>query len=329
VVFGKKIISLSGAKLPRVKIAVPFYDSLPVKMVELIEQIIMGGIPGYRAAVIRKESTIIQFARNELVDEPPSLEYDYLFFIDDDMGYDEERFRSQVDVDVNGKTYKVPYVISLIKRIVDHDLDICAGYYTQRCAPHMPLVYKKLYPGTNDGPWVHVLDPPADGVHEIDAVATGFLCIKRRVIDAFKEEFKKREAILRRFQEWCGTDGKAAAFKRLDIPLEVIQYLHICKPDLHPPFWVDTLWDPSQNKWVNVGEDIYFCREAQRLGFKIHCDFGVGLGHETRKWITPEQYVHAYKEQTIKSHLEWCEKKGIKSPVINTEPQPEKVAVNG
>ena len=317
---GKRLISLNRQSKPIVKICIPYYESLPSEMMELCQQIIMGGIPGYRAALWHKQGTIIQFMRNEAIYDTPELDWDFLFFIDDDLGFQSEAFREKVIVDDAGKKYEVYYMVSLIKQILDHDLNICGGYYCQRNNPYLPLVFKKLYPDLPGGPWVNIVRPPDKGVIEVDGLATGFLCIKREVFDAFESRRLENLKIAAKFEKWR---------KNNPICPEIEEYLNICKPMIDSPFRTDNIYDPSKDKWVDIGEDMYFCGEAQKLGYKIYCDFSVQLGHMVKKYQTPAQYKHAFMQDQIEGHLEWAEKTGIKSPIMEFIQPKEKEAANG
>jgi len=303
-----KIIKLTPRRKPKVKICIPYYESLCPQIVELGEQLITGGIPGYDAALWRKEGTIIQFLRNQAIDDTPELDWDFLFFIDDDIGFPIEDFRKTTIVWHDGKQYEIYYMVALIKQILDHNLNICGGYYTARANPYLPLVYKRLDPNLLEGPWIQILKPPDKGMVEVDAIATGFLCIKRNVFEAFEQRRQKTIKIRDEFEKW-----KAENLDK--IPPEVQKYLSVCKPEINSPFWIDSIYDPTNQKWVDVGEDIYFCREAQKLGFKIYCDFSVGLGHLTHKYQTPEAYKHAFMADQVNTHLQWAKEQGRVSPI--------------
>lgn len=312
-----KIVTLNGKQhRPLVKIQIPYYDSLPASMMEICEHITMGNsIPGYQVALTRKETTIITFGRNELIADPPGIDnWDYLFFLDDDMGFDNETLRSAVYVDWNGQSFEVPMFIGLMKKILDHDLNICGGLYCQRGTPYMPQVFKTLTPEHTDGPWINMVDPPESGVHEVDAIATGFLCIKRRVFKAFDREFERRHNVTKEYRAWLEKQENLDA-----IPPEVQRYLGVSRPDLHPPFWHDYIIDPTKKTWVNVGEDIFFCKEAKKLGFKIYCDFDVQLGHLANKWVTPGFYRLNTQEEVIEGHKQFCKEHDIVSPVLEAE----------
>jgi len=283
---GRRIITPT---LPKVKICIPYYGGLPSVCVYITEEIIGRGIPGYSVDIVKKESTIIQFARNEMINEGlHHSQYDVLFFLDSDMGFEFEEMGKRDSLGLCRP-------VSLIKKILDNDLDICGGLYCQRKAPHRPLVFK-WSPFNYTAAWEHWFDYPEGGVHEVDGIATGFLAIKSKVFRAFEEDNHKKEEILK-------------AFKKEDIsglPPAVRDYLGIVKPTIYPPFWLDNTYNKLDDDYMKVGEDMYFCREAQRLGFKIHCDFSVQLGHETKKMITPQQYVHAYRAQLLAGREVWA-----------------------
>ena len=298
-----KIITPGRKKAPIVKICVPYYNNVPIEMMEIWEHLHMKGIPGYKVMLTRQVSTIITFARNQLVEEPPQLPWDFVFFIDDDMGFEEQLRRSMVVVEHEGVEYKVPYMVGEFKKILDHNKDICGGWYCQRSDPHAPLVFDLMDENNQEGPWVHCFYTPNEGLQKVDALATGFLCIKRTVFDAFKERWGQRLNIRDNYLDWL----KANDLKSLPFPVR--EYLEKCaRADMFEPFWIDRIYDRTQDKWLNVGEDIFFCREARKMGFDIWVDWSVMVGHLTRLYFHPETYREAYMPRAIEHHLEWCRK---------------------
>jgi len=280
---------------PTVRVCIPFYEGLPPPAVQLNEQLTHSGLPGYNVVIAKKQGTIIQFARNELLEG----EWDYAFFVDDDVGFSQLEMMRRVVVDSpDGKRYELPIMLAYLKTILDHRLKICAGYYCGRHSPHLPLVYKEvLFRG--EKAYRHILMPPETGLGEVDGVGTGFMCIHRTVLDMFKSRFKEREEITRRYKVWRDAN------LRPGLPREVADYLQACKPDLFPPFWTDHVHDPYRAEWMSVGEDLYFCREARKLGFKIYVDWSIQVGHQTTIFITPAKYRHAYMDEAVAHEKEF------------------------
>lgn len=308
-----KLVSLHPPRRPIVKVCIPYYDSLPQQMIEFRDMLLNGGIPGYQIMLDTQEGALIHFLRNEFVTDTPELKWDFLFFLDDDMGFPTEQFRSKTIIDFEGKKLGLPTMLEMMKRILDHNLNICGGLYCQRGAPYLPQAFKLTFPDRPEGPWTNILNPPDEGVLEVDAIGTGFLCIKREVFDAFALDHENRTAVKSQYDELVKNNPSAIE----SLPIEVKQYLEICHPQISPPFWFAEIWDPTRETWGNVGEDIYFCREAKRLGFKIYCDFSVQVGHLTKQYRTPAQYKYAFMKDQLLSHKAWCDKNNITSSVLD------------
>jgi len=88
---------------------------------------------------------------------------DYLLFIDSDMAFPTD---------------------GLVK-LINSGKDIIGGLYHSRKAPHLPLVYKKGKKG------YVAIENKHDKIFECDAVATGFMLISKKVLEAFDKDIKK------------------------------------------------------------------------------------------------------------------------------------------
>lgn len=314
-----KIITLNKRQqnLPKVKVVIPYNGTLAKPAQVLNEQLTYYGIPGYFAVVRKFESTIIQFARNQVIDEAPEYEYDYLFFVDDDLGLDDHGMMEKVEVIApGGGKVEVPRMIAMMKQVLDHSLNICCGYYCQRGAGFFPMVFKKVDVPTENIAYEYWFDCPDKGVHEVDAVATGFMCIKREVLRRFRQDLNRKVQTWTRFKKWRADEQAYNA-----LPEEVREYIESSRPMFTPPFWTDYFWDSFQKRWDFMGEDFWFCREAQRLGYKIYVDFEIQLGHLLSEWyITPAKYRHAYKENAVKTHETWMKDRWPKPEELETQP---------
>jgi hypothetical protein len=256
----------------------------------LIEQLQAIGIPGYRTIMRKNNSTVIVLTRNDMIVDAPNINYDFLFFIDDDVGFPLDEMNTMYEVEgPNDRIIAVPKMIYLIKRILDHNKDICAGYYCGRSRPHLPMVFK--FDRGSDTLYEHILEPPESGLHEVDSVATGFLCIKKKVFEKFREQFETRVKAGRQFEQWKEANG----LKKL--PKPVREYIEASRLNIFQPFWLDYVYDPFYDQWRHMGEDTFFCREAKRLGFKIWVDFDVNVGHQYERFITADQYRYAYMNE--------------------------------
>jgi hypothetical protein len=287
--------------LPVVVVAIPFYRTILQTSLMLHQTLQDTGIPGYTVMIRDLPSNIIVMARNDALQDAPGMPWDFLFFVDDDNGFPLSGMLESVIVrDHTGREVRVSKIVGLMKKILDHDLNICGGYYCNRATPHTPHVFRKF---CRDGEetYLSIVDPPLTGVEEVDALATGFLCIKRNVIDTFKAREAERIELRRRYLNWraMATEEGTLATQLAALPGPVKDFLSIAKADITPPFWNDYLFDPAKKRWVHWGEDLYFCREAQKLGYRIFVDWEVEIGHMYESFITPEGYRHAFKDQCV------------------------------
>lgn len=300
---------VAGDRRPRVKICIPFYDSVALPAIRFTEHLQTFGIPGYRPILAKKPSTIIQFARNEMVEEPKGMEWDYIFFLDDDVGFEQEDMNTMVEVSDGLERVQLPLVLAYMKAILDHRMPICAGYYCARGGDNLPLVFQEIH--ANDKyVWRNILEPPEEGVYEVDAVATGFLCIKKSVFDAFEDDLNRKQAVVNKFRAWRKDNPD------FDMPKPLREFLDISKPTVYPPFWLDYIEDPWDDKFNKVGEDIYFCREAKRLGFRIAVDFSIRLGHESKRFVTPDDYLAEIKDRVVPLQNKFMEDRGVVLPEL-------------
>lgn len=95
--------------------------------------------------------------RNALLDK---CDADYLFFIDSDMAFPPD----------------------VLNKLMALDKDIAGALYFHRNPPHIPLVYTKMKKGKGFDPILNYPDKP----FECDAVGTGLMLIKKKVIKHFK-----------------------------------------------------------------------------------------------------------------------------------------------
>src|SRR3989304_9429554 len=100
-------MALVGSKPKVVKVAMPFYNGLRMPGQMLLEQLQRFGIPGYELFVTRTESTIIPFTRCDMIDTPPGIPYDFLFFVDDDIGGCESDMWEIVTARVDGQEIRL------------------------------------------------------------------------------------------------------------------------------------------------------------------------------------------------------------------------------
>jgi hypothetical protein len=193
----------------------------------LNEQLIYYGIPGYNIHIFKQQSTIIEFARNDLVNVEPDLDYDFVFFIDADIGFDKD---TMTILGIDG----IPIMIKKMKQILDHDLFICGGYYTMRAPPHLPNVLAHL----EGDVYSPILKPPSEGVYEVGALATGFLCIKKVVFDKFKaknQEIRQKidngKLAMSNIKKIAGEDEKLLILSKKSMFTWAKIYIFVTKPE--------------------------------------------------------------------------------------------------
>ena len=291
----------NGGRQKVVKVCLPYHGQLRGCGITLLAQLQEYGIPGYQSVVLRRPGTIIPFLRNDMVEQPPELAYDYLFFVDDDIGGTEQEMRRPIKCSADGQPIHLPMMIAWMKQILDYDLNICGGFYCNRRMPYVPLVSRSaghLLGEEIVQPW---LDHPTEGVHQVATIPTGFMAVKRTVFDVFKKEFAYRQKVIDRYKkERAESSGK--------LPKWLEEYLSLSEPKLYPPFWVDYRYNQLDQSWKCVGEDVYFCRESRRLGFKVYCDFSIQLPHETQSFVRPKEAATIYRGDLLKIQQEHLEK---------------------
>lgn len=136
-----------------------------------------------------------------------------------------------------------------LRRLLGHDRDIVVGAYPKKVAPGSPP--EKTWPvALTDG------IPDALGLLESDMVATGFLLIKRHVIEAMYEKHADR------------------VFHHAAESIDVI--------DLFPTGILDGFPKNAMGKDMWWGEDYSFSVLAKRLGFRIWLDPKIQLIHAGR-----------------------------------------------
>jgi hypothetical protein len=147
-----------------------------------------------------------------------------LFFLDDDVGWEPEA------------------VLRLLRR---PEAIVC-GAYPQKCeATHYPVTLD----GTSDG----VLSPPIDGLYRANLAPTGFMRIKRHVLE--------------------------------DMARGCAQYVHRTpggEDELHHAIFECGVHHASREFW---GEDYYFCLKARELGHDVWIDPNIHFTHRgNRVW---------------------------------------------
>lgn len=200
---------------------------------------------GMNMATIVNESLVTR-ARNELVKYLMMTDCTHLFFIDADIDFKAEHVLRALlhDKDIVVGAYPLKRVVwegidtSIAKTVeavkrqaTDYVINIRFANDQQRETGHVPII---------------------DGLMEVHDAGTGFMCIKRSVIeqmiDAYPETHYAKEP---KTVNKPGDDGKRWAL-------------------------FDTMID-EDNRYLS--EDYTFCRRWQKLGGKIMLDPQIVLGH--------------------------------------------------
>ena len=239
---------MSGmSKAPHLYIATPAYACLvhtayARALLQLQGECIKRGIH-FSLDMIGNES-LVQRARNILQARFLKSEATHLLFIDADIAFSPE---------------------SVLDKLLPADKDVISGVYAKKNID-WDLVGKKLgarnscrentetaqesgldynlnvKPGTNQ---------VADGVVEVLDTATGFLLIKRHVIEDMWTAYEK--------ELWCKNDIQGTT--------QVDAYCAI----------FDCMIDPESRRYLS--EDYAFCRRWQQMGGSIHAHIGFPLAH--------------------------------------------------
>ncbi len=157
----------------------------------------------------------IALARNQMVTQFLETDCTDLIFIDDDLSFEPEG----------------------LNKILSHDVDIVGGSYPMKTSEqgNYPV---RLLCGVDGKPTVK------NGLLECDGIPTGFMRIRRNVIEKMIEAYPERE------------------FK--DSRTDKVHYdLFACEREN------GTWW----------GEDFRFCQLAIRAGFKIWCEPNINFTH--------------------------------------------------
>lgn len=187
-------------------------------------------------------SSVVHWVRNELLMRlyKSGTEFDYVLFMDDDM---------------------VPADTALIQ-LLNHKVDIVAGACTVRQDPPLPN-FRMYDPATYS--FKTVFEWSGDGLLEVGAVGTGFVLIKREVLDAIGEYYLS-----------CAHEVKYLGMSA-DKATELSAKRRTFAAQSGNNFWFEFLKQPGGEG--EYGEDISFCFKARECGFKIYVDTSVRPGH--------------------------------------------------
>lgn len=183
----KKLKSIAGpeVQLPNIDLAPPLKKVLIVTpcyggqvshlfMHSVLEVVLRGPSRGYSVETYTLTDSLVTRARNNAVATFLDGTWDYLFWIDADISFEAEQFF----------------------RLLDIDRDITAAAYPLKKlfypseptrATGQELAYSMLRYALNlQGDITNI---PEDGFVSVFETATGFMCIKRSVLDAMRQEY--------------------------------------------------------------------------------------------------------------------------------------------
>lgn len=250
------MIDLGNLRKKKVMVSMPTHRGVPLKQTNLCIQAAM--------AFLERKGFIVHFHdicspsiaanRNDGAKVAQEAGADWLFFIDDDMVFDED----------------------MIYRILQHDLDVCGGLCVRKVWPYNPAVGKKIE--DQPGIYTQICNFGDEALYECDIIGTAFLAIKMTVFDKLKKPYFAMPPTRMVLREWAyeealkkiGDKSNGDRMSDRDIILNEIGDVvnkanaSIAKAD-------ETL--------TISGEDVYWCRNVQKAGFKLWCDSVAMIGH--------------------------------------------------
>ena len=150
-------------RVPKVLIGTPHNRDLSPEYVMSLVNLLGSSIGRVNIKIKMFQSCLVHIGRNTI---GSNLNADYLLFIDSDI-----QFPSWG-----------------LERLLSHNKDIVGGMYYKKISPHFPVVYKMR------GKWDHeLITNPSTQLFEVDGIGTGFLLIKKKVLDdLYEEKFAKK-----------------------------------------------------------------------------------------------------------------------------------------
>ena len=206
----------------KIGICVPLYNVVPasffVNFINRLHELYSQN--RYDVQIYMMASTIVDKARNDLVNMAINNNCDYVFFLDSD----------------------VLMPPNAIDKLLDMQVDIASGLYFTKGKPFLPVARVK------EGDRHFFLeDFEFNEIREVQGVGMGCCLIKTDV------------------------------FKKLEFPYFKLE------------------WRKYEGQDYQIAEDIYFCDEAIKAGYKVHLNTGVVCEHFGVE-VGPEQFM-IYKKQ--------------------------------
>lgn len=172
--------------------------------------------------------------RNKIVRRAIDDGYQWLWFVDDDMTFEEDH----------------------VERLIEHNRPVVASLYLNRKPPHYPMAFNStaLVDGVRKWQPVSLDGAPGEGLAEIVAAGTGGMLISNKVLAAIERDTW--------FDHHQSTDDLAFCQRVLEAGFEIALDLaarmgHISEYQVWPVFdsrWVgDVRFSPGQSRRVELG----------------------------------------------------------------------------
>ena len=226
----------------------PTHRGVPLKQTNQCLQAAMAFLErkGYHVMFHDICSPSISANRNNSVKVAQEANADWLFFVDDDMVFDED----------------------MIHKILEHDLDICGGLCVRKVFPYNPAVGVKI--ADQPGIFTQICNFGDDILFECDCIGTAFLGIKMKVFDKLKKPYFAMPP--------------TRLVLREDVLLRAIDEIEMAMTEANGDIAgiikdAKAACDKADEAMSVSGEDVYWCRNAQAAGFKLWCDTVAMIGH--------------------------------------------------
>ena len=151
---------------PKIAIAIPMYNTVTSVFFKSFLSFFIHSVPKYRIQLITIDSTVVDVARNTLVQNFLDSDSDYLLFLDSD----------------------IVFPANLLDVLLKHEKDVVSALYFAR---------KKITPVCRlykDGNYVSmpIEELPKKTLFKVDASGLGCVLIKRKVIEALDKKKKDK-----------------------------------------------------------------------------------------------------------------------------------------
>jgi hypothetical protein len=208
--------------------------------------------------------TYIDDGRNLAVEFLLTTDYEYLLFVDSDIWMPERG----------------------LMQLYYADKDIVGGLYYQRAMPFSPVAFWNNSDDP-DGRYMSIENEAnGSGLLEVDMIGTGFMLIKRHVIEAFWDTeygdmvdcgrvHTRQECKCRTCTHIPNCNAYSLSHVHGKFPMTKCAKYH---PRMIKPF--------IKAEW---GEDVMFCRAAGRMGFEVWCERDCLCRHITKAAIVQKE----------------------------------------